>query len=161
MAYLKLTEPVVTALAAELTSGLPTVISEINAAVTDGYTLATPLQILDYVPSRSDLTGLPVVGVQDLPARFQDDIGSSATGIIELGVIVFLAHPERRGLARLCRRWQQAVATVALSGRMIGTAGYGVTLREAVPGPTLEREEDPRGWESFTGVIVRCFTDED
>jgi|SRR5919108_1744199 hypothetical protein len=164
MATFALNEQLVTALAAKLTAQLPAAITEINAAVTDGFTITNPVEVLDYVPDEREISAkastAPLVGIQDVTSTFKDDIGSSVTGQHAFAVLVWLYDPSRQALARKLRRYQRALATVCLAGRAISTIGYGVTLRNAAPGPTLEREEDPRGWVSFTGVVIQSWVDE-
>lgn len=161
---LALNEQLVTALAAKLTTGIPTAVTEINAAVTDGFTISNPFEVLDYVPDQREISSKaangPLVGIQDVSTTLKDDIGSSATGVHQLAVLVWLVEADRAALARKLRRYQRALATACLSGRTISTIGYGVTLKAAAHGPTLDRDEDPRGWCSFTGVVINCYTDE-
>lgn len=155
-----LNEPVVTALRDRLEAELPAAVAEVNAAVTDGITIEPPAQVLDYVPNLEELTVFPTVAIQDLPSRFEDDIGSSATGRHQLQIVTFVAVPELRALAWSLRRHARAVATVALAGRSLPPAGWGTTLERVDPGPTLSQEEGPRTWMSWVGVVINARTDE-
>jgi hypothetical protein len=156
MSYLDLNEPVVAALQARLQEELAGVITEINAANTDDLVLDAPSSdaILDYVPVPEQLTSWPTVGIQDLPSTIEDDIGSSFTGVYGLAVVIFSADADQRLLAVKLRRYAQAVATTALRSRQLGPAW--ITLRSITPGPTLDVEESPRTWVSWTAVAINA-----
>jgi hypothetical protein len=155
MAFFKLSEPLVTALVTRLQTDLPAKVAEINAAATDGIVLPLPAasRIYDFPPQGELLTDFPVIGIQDFPSTFDDDIGSSVTGNHALGVIVWVSSADQRTLAMMLRRYCQAVTTVALEGRFIGDA-WGTLLRRVYPGPTIDAEEDPRTWVSFAVVEI-------
>lgn len=161
---LELNEALVIALRDKLDAGLPAAIDALNADVPDDtYLIEHPVHVLDYIPDEREISaagGRPLVGIQDVTTTLINDAGSHANGQHQLAVLVYLADPERANLARALRRYQRALATVCLDGRAISDVGYGVTLRNAAHGPTLDREEDPRGWLSFTGVVIACWTDE-
>jgi hypothetical protein len=165
----ELNAPLITALHDRLTADLADAIAAVNATVTDGITIDTPdpgTQILDFVPAIENLAcGFPAVGIQDLPGRFSNDIGSSVDGTYELAVIVFVADPELRRLGWKLRRTLQAVAQVAMDGRRLGDA-TGTMPRGTIPGPTFERIPDPTGaeesgpktyasWMAFVFAAVR------
>lgn len=153
MPVLALNEPLVAALVDRLVAELPDAVDELNAAVTDGWTIDHPAEVLPYVPSPALLTDFPTLGIQDFPSRFEDDIGSSATAVHRLGVVFFLVDADLGGLALQLRRYARVVATVALRSRQLGPA-WSVTLDQYVPGPTLEDEEDPRTWLSFAAITI-------
>lgn len=153
MAYYSLSEPLVTALATRLRTDLPAKIAEINAAATDGIVLPNPSAVYDFPPQGELLTDFPVLGIQDFPSTFTDDIGSSVTGEYALGIIIWLSSADQRTLAMSLRRYTQAVTTVALAGRTLGDA-WGTLLRRVYPGPTIDAEENPRTWCSFAIVEI-------
>ena len=138
MAFYKLSEPLVTALAARLRTDLPAKVAEINAAATDGIVLPIPAaaNIYDFPPQGELLTDFPVFGVQDFPSTFDDDIGA-----------------DQHTLAMSLRRYCQAVTTVALDTRKLGDA-WGTLLKRVYPGPTIDAEENPRTWVSFAVVEI-------
>lgn len=167
MAHYSLWEPLVDALVTRLQTNLAATVTEINAATTDGYTItaADPAWILPYPPQPEMLTqvgapGVPVIGVQAMPATYTDDIGTSLTGHYTLGILCFLADADQKGLVRRLGRQLQAITTVALSGRNLGAAAYGTTLRRVVPGPSIDVQENPRTWISWGCVEINALTAE-
>jgi len=162
VALLTLNEPVVHALVARLGDRLPAIVTELNAATSDGFTIEEPVAVLDYVPPLAELDGIgyPTVAISDLPSRFEDDIGSSATGRHRLQVVCFVANTDPRALAWQLRRYSRAVATAALEGRSLPPDVWGSLLVRVNPGPTLEDEEDPRTYLSWTAVELDFRTDE-
>lgn len=160
MAFFELQAPLVTALQARLADDLPAKIDEVNALVTDDTTIDYPAQVLDYVPLPAQLTEFPTVAIGDLPSTFQDDIGSSVTGVHGLSIVVFLVHQDQRTLAWQLRRYLQAVTTVALAGRQLGDA-MGTTLRRITPGPTLDAVESPRAWLTWASVDINILRSDD
>jgi hypothetical protein len=155
MAYYLLSEPLVTALVARLRTDLPAKVAEINAAATDGIVLPLPdpSRIYAFPPQGELLTDVPVIGVQDFPSTFDDDIGSSVTGNHALGIVIWASDADQNTLAWKLRRYCQAVTTVALDQRKIGDA-WGTLLRRVYPGPTIDAEENPRTWVSFAVVEI-------
>ncbi len=166
MAVLKLSEPIIDALVARLEDDLPAPIAELNAEPGAEVQIAQPLAILPYVPSVGLLRSWPTIGIQELPTRFQDDIGSSVVAVCELVVIVFESDSDLASLTARLRRQVQAVTTVALEGRELGIGGtdaYSVSLVSTTPGPTLGDSEDPeqvRTWTSWAGVALRFLREE-
>jgi hypothetical protein len=159
MAHYPLTEPVIQALTARLGTDLPATIAEINATaatVADGYTITMPT-VFDFIPQLELQTSYPMIGIQDLPTVEADDIGSSVTTEVGLGIVTFVADPDQRALAWRLRRYLQAVITVALAGRNLGAAAYGTRFRRIVPGPTLDVEGDPRTWVSWASVEITAL----
>lgn len=158
---IELTEPIVTALQKRLEEELTATIEAINTAASDGYTLSTPT-ILDYLPPPSDRLEPPVIGIGDSPSRFEDDTGASVTGRHELLIVVYDQAGDQRALAWQLRRWSQAIARIALSGRKLGEAAWGTGLSMVVPGPTLVDDPDnPREWLSWVGVKIWAKRDEE
>lgn len=161
MAY-ELNEPVVAALKARLEEEMTATIAAINEAATDGFQLSAPSQVLDYIPPPSDLLEPPVIGIGDAPSRFEDDIGSSATGRHELLIVAYDQSDEQRALAWKLRRWSQAIARISLSTRKLGSAAWGTGLVGIRPGPTLvDNPEKPRDWFSWVGVTIWAKTEEE
>lgn len=163
IALLDLNEPVVAALKTRLETDLPAVIAQVNAAVTDGFTITDPKQVLDFLPPQSHLTAFPTVAIGDGPTRFEDDIATSATGRHEIMMLAFLQDSDQRALAWKLRRYGRAIASTALQGRALGSAqGWGMGLVSIVPGPTLgDDPEHPRTFYSWTAVTIWVKGDED
>jgi hypothetical protein len=159
---LDLNEPAVHAVVGRLRERLGDVIAELNTGVEDGITIEPPTdeQILDFVPQLELLVDFPTIGIQDLPSKFEDDIGSSATGRHLLGVVIFHANPDQRELAWQLRRYARAVASCVLAGRVIEPDVWGVLLDKVEPGPTLSHEENPRTYMSWTAVTFDLRTEE-
>lgn len=156
-----LNEPIIVALVARLQADLPAQIAAVNARTTDGIQITMPGEILDFIPPPGVLTSYPTIGIGDAPAKFEDDIGSSATGVFEILIVVYEQAGDQRELAWKLRRASQAVTSVALAGRQLGP-GWGVTLREVSPGPTLgDDAENPQEWMSWVGVRIVVKTDEE
>jgi len=163
MSPIKLTEPIVTALKERLEDDLPAAIAAINAAVTDGFTLSEPSEILPYIPPPSDLLVPPVIGIGEGPSRFEDDIGGSATGKHELLVVAYDQSSDQEALTWRLRRWAQAIARVALADRNLGgAAAWGTGLIATAPGPTLvDDAENPREWFSWVGLRLWAKREEE
>lgn len=165
----KLSEPAISALVARLAADLPAAIATINANINDTYTLTVPpaARILDHVPSIHLLRDWPTLGIQELPLRISDDIGTSARATLELVVLAFENDPSLEALARRLRRWGQAIAMVLDDNRSLGVAGadaYLVQMISTEPGPTLGDHEDPtlvKTYSSWRGVLVRLDREEE
>lgn len=152
-----LNESYVNAIVAQLDANLSTVIDELNAtAPDDTYTILHARQVLDYVPSPELLTAFPTIGVEDLPATFTDDLGSSMTTIPQQAVMVFIADPELAGLARKLRRYQQAILSTLLADRTLGDKVWGLEPVRVVPGPALGTEDKPQTYMSWSAVVLRA-----
>lgn len=159
---IKLNEDIVNTLRDRLEANLPSVIDTINSEQVDPpYTVPKPLQVLDYIPTVSDLSAFPTIGISDGDIHFEDDTGWGATGIFDLTVVSFLQSSDQRTLVWWLRRYGQAVCRVALDSRRMGVEGWGVTLRGIRPGPTLGRDETPRQWMSTTAVTITVRTNQD
>lgn len=159
---IKLNEDIINTLVARLTSDLPTEIASINSTqISPAYTVPVPQQVLDYIPPIADLTTFPTIAISDGEIQFQDDVGWGATGIFDLTIVSFLQSPNQRELVWWLRRYSQAVTRVALDGRRMGVEGWGVTLKNIRPGPTLGRDESPRQWMSTTAVTITVKTEQD
>ena len=159
-----LTEPLVAALHQRLVDDLPAAVAAVNAEVDDGYELAAPddAQILPYIPPPSDLLSPPTIGVGEGTSRFEDDIGSSATGRHELLIVVYEQTADQLGLALRLRRWARVLTRVALEGRSLPPVAWGTGLVGTAPGPTLVDDADnPREWFSWTGIRIWAKTEEE
>ena len=161
MSVYLLNEPAILHVVERLGDGLAGVITELNADVTDGLTIDEPAQILDFVPQLELLTEFPTIAVQDVSTRFEDDIGSSATGLHGLAVVTFLADADQRSLAWGLRRYARAVTECLLRGRGMGLPIWGVMLDRINWGPTLEAEENPRTYMSWVAVVLELRNDDD
>ncbi len=163
-----LNELPVRALKQRLEASLPAEIAAINATVTDGFVIAEPKQVLDYIPYPQVLTDYPTIGIGDGGSTFEDDEGFSATGRHELLIVCYLQHSDQRALAWQLRRYLQAITRVALAGRTLSDtlsgAAWGTGLVRISPGPTLGDSEDPelvRTWMSWAGVLIWAKRDEE
>lgn len=166
MTTFDLNEFAVAALVQRLKDDLPGQVAAINAAaavVADGYTITEPAEILDYVPSPDAIGswGPPTIGVQDGGSLFGDDTGFSATGDHELAVVIFVGDADQQALTRRLRRYQRAIASAALRDRRLAPGVYGTRLKRIRPGPTLDREQGPQTWVTWTAVVIGCLVDED
>lgn len=159
---IKLNEDVINTLVARLRTNLQTEIDSINSTQTSpSYPLPPVRQILDYIPPMSDLHDLPTIGISDGDVEFEDDVGWGATGIFDLTIVCFLQSADQRELVWWLRRYGQAICRVALDTRHMGVEGWGVTLRNVRPGPTLGRDENPRQWLSTRAVTITVKTNQD
>ncbi len=161
MADWGLNEPVITALVARLAANLPVELAAIRATLTadEAAALPDPQQVLDFAPPPGYLAGgLPAVGITDAITAAKDDTGSSVTGRHEIGIVVYFADPDQRLLAWGLRRYQQAVCRVALAGRGLGSGSvdgaYATGLARILPGQTLQDEDDPRVFTSWSTVVI-------
>ena len=158
---IKLWEPVVTSLRDRLETDLPATITTINSTqTTPSYPIENPQRVLDFIPTVADMFAFPVVGISDGIFNLEDDTGWGATGVFELTIVVFLQNADPRALAWQLRRYAQAVTRVALEDRSIGD-GWGVTLKQVRPGPTLGRDENPRQWLSTVAVSIEVKSEQD
>jgi hypothetical protein len=159
-----LNEDIILELVGRLRTDLPAEIASINARSTVGIPISMPADtdIFEFVPPPGLLMNYPAIGIGDAPSKFEDDIGSSATGVHEILIVAYEQAGDQRELAWKLRRLSQAIATVALSGRELGTAAWGTTLSSIVPGPTLVDDADnPQEWMSWVGVRITAKADED
>lgn len=168
---LALNEPIVKTLVSLLEDELPTVVEELNATVTDGYTLSPPAQILDFMPGASLLGGgVPAICTQDMPASFFNDLQFSVDGSHGLGVASVIQNSDQQALAWQLRRYTQAVAQVIQRDRLKGQQASRLILEGKVwvvefagtePGPMLaDRDpnspnEPPSSFLSWTWLMLR------
>lgn len=156
-----LNENIILELVNRLRTDLPAEIATINARSEVGVQITMPDDIFEFIPPPGLLMNYPTIGIGDAPASFEDDIGSSATAVHEILIVAYEQAGDQRELAWKLRRLSQAITTVALAGRELGTAAWGVTLRNVIPGPTLvDDAENPREWMSWVGVRIVAKSDE-
>lgn len=164
MDVLDLNEQVVKAVLARLENRLGDYIDEVNAGVSDGYEIEPPAVIFPSIPNIGLLTQWPSIGIQDVSANLEDDIGWAATGVCDLAVLAFLVDPDTIALGWKLRRYSRALASCLLEGRQLTEGGvWGVTFQGVRPGPTLGDAEDPEGVRTYTswiGVLIRTRSDE-
>lgn len=162
-------EPVVAGTVAMLEAGLPAVIDQINAGVTDGHFVDLPTQVVDYVPPPGLLTAYPTVGVSEGTGRPEDDLGHEFTGVNRLTVVAFVQHSDQQALVRVLRRYRLAVMQVLLTSERTvpdvdgpGVAAWGLRLIGVEPGPTLGAMDDTtvREWMSSVRVTIETRSDE-
>lgn len=161
---LRLIEPAVDALLSRLQSDLPAAVTTVNGEHSDGYTIEAPAQVYDFVPPESMLTDFPTVGITHVDGRFEDDIGSSATGVYRLAVYTFVQDSDQEALAKKIRRTTLAVARVVLASRNFGTGSgvpWGVTVDRIDYGPALADTDKPESYMSFSVLTVQVKLDED
>lgn len=169
MSQIELVEPAVLLLQSRLSANLNAAIDTINAAVTDGYTIDYPGQVLDYLPALSTLTVFPTVGIEHGAGIFEDDSGYSATGQYVIEVVPVIQDGDVQALVRKLRRYTLAVARVVLpNARNWGTGTalpWSVGLRRIDYGPALRKgapdAEPPYQWVSFSAVQLTLKLDED
>lgn len=156
----QLNEPIVTALVARLEDELPAEVDRINGAIADDFQIESPQHVYPFVPSLEAQDAFPVLGIQDLPSRFEDDTGAGVTGNHRHGIVAFVAADDLEWLAWQLRRYAQAVTNVALRGRALGDAAWMSKLERVDYGPTLESPENPRTWVSWVLVTIEFRRDE-
>lgn len=158
----KLNEPLVISLQNKLTTTLNAIVDDINTNQTSpAYSIEYPQQVLDYIPTISQLTSFPTVAISDGDMYLEDDVGYGATGVFELTVVAFIQDPDQRALAWKLRRYAQAMTRCILANRRLETEGWSVVLKRVRPGPTLGRDENPRQWISTVAVIIEVKSEQD
>lgn len=138
-----LNEPIVTALANQLSAQLPNAIAAVNADVTDGYTIVNPTYIHNHIPLLSTIAGagFPAIGVEDAGSQIVDDLVSSATGVHRLTIVAFVSNPHPQALAWQLRRYQQAVLLALQVDRTLGGVAWTTRILGVQPGPWLQPAE--------------------
>lgn len=168
---LSLNEPIVDALVQLLTARLPGVIEQINDSNSDGILLDPPAQVLDFKPVAGTLkAGLPAVCVQDLPAKFEDDLQFSMNASHGLGIAAVIQDSDQRSLAWKLRRYVQAIANAIQLDRLAAGEGYlakvgnvwGTAFTGTEPGPLLADHSpnaegsSPSSYESWSWLMISC-----
>jgi hypothetical protein len=154
---IELNEPIIAEIKSRLVDDLPAAIAAINTERVDDVVLVAPAaeDILEFIPTPALLTVFPTIGVGDGGSRFEDDIGSSATGKHEILIVAYLQSAEQHELAVQLRRYMVAIARVILAGRNLDSAAWGTGLVGTYPGPTLtDNPEDPTEWMSWSGIRI-------
>lgn len=164
-------EPIKDGLVAMLKSDLPTIVDQVNAEHTDGYTIGQAHAILDHVPPVETLFETPLIGVAEGPQRFEDDIGSSATGVSELVVVVYVQADDQQTLVKHLLRWRLALLRGCLpAARAIPhptqagvNAAWSVRPLRVDPGQTLGEmdAEQVKTWLSWVRVVLEVRHDEE
>lgn len=175
---LELSESLAEGIAQVLEEHLPTAITEINAERTD-LELSQPALIVPYIGTEATTEGgMPIFGVADMPARFEDDLVSSLTASYEFYVHVVTANADHASLAKELRRYVRAIAlalqkdrAAPLEGKspILSREGMGVwaLMFETIqPGPLLGERDPaspdapPTTWLSWSGIVVSCKREE-
>lgn len=173
---MELNEPIIKQLVAVLEAGLPQEVIAHNAAATDGIELDAPAQILDYMPVPGSYGGgLPIIGIQDLPGRFENDLQHSMEATYGFGIAAVLQTADHRTLAWQLRRYLEVIASVIQADRQLGTASL---MRKAPanvlytkfegtePGPLLGNRNPeasnapPDSYRSWSWLILECTRQE-
>ena len=172
---LNLAEPLVTATVTLLKNNLNGQIDTVNASVTDGYTVPHAVQFLPFVPVPSTLEGgMPAIGIQRLPARFEDDLRVAGMhSVQQWAIVAILQHTDQLTLSWQLDRMMQAIANTIQADRVAGTPpGTASTLKIAgawavdfintEPGPLLgdldptDPEAPPRSYLSWTALVLEA-----
>lgn len=175
----QLTEPLVTAMVSLLSGNLNTTIDQLNATLSDSYTVPHVAQFQPFVPVPSTLEGgMPAVGVQELGSRFEDDQQFWTNALHTYAVVAICQHVDQQTLAWQLRRIMQAILYTIQADRLAGTAsGSGgimrnqggaqsVNLIQYEPGPLLEDldpsspESPPRSYLSWVAVELQSVRSE-
>lgn len=166
---LGLTEPIVTAMVKLLKTNLPAVVTELNATITDGYTIDEPVQYLPYVPVPSTLQGgMPAIGVQRMAAQFQNDIIVNVDAAHRYAVVAIVQNVDQQALAWQLDRTLQAITYTIQNDRVHLPAGgimqqagvWNLKLESTEPGPLLgdldpfNPESPPRSYLSWVALVM-------
>jgi len=182
-----LSEVVAKGLQTVLNEHLKTVVTELNTALAEyeadaeggPLQLEAPAQVLDRIGSESDIEGgMPLVGIAELPAEFEDDLVQDLTAAHAYYVHVVVQHSDSETLSRTLRRYRQAMLIALQRDRIaplqggtpvLSREGLGVwalMFKATAPGPMLgERDPDspdgpPNNYLSWDGFIVTCKREE-
>jgi len=168
---------VATALKNMLETNMPGVITALNTAYSDEYTLETPVQWLDYLIAPSSLlAGTPIVAVGegDGASIYKDDLQTSITADHPLLVVIYHQASDRQTHAYQLRRYVQALQQTINADRLLFPASstaenagvWGLKLRGTQPGPLLAdldptgEDREPRAWLSWSCVMVTAEREE-
>ncbi len=172
LSSLNLFEPLANAMVALLSSptvGLQVNINLLNASLAPGDLYPVPAvgQIVPYVPVPSTLeVGGPVVGVQELPAEFADDIQVSMDAEHHYAVVGVVQNADHITLVWQLRRIAQAIGYTIQQDRLAQVSilrsqggAYSVNFKGTVPGPVLgdldpvTPDAPPRSYLSWTALL--------
>lgn len=134
--------------------------------------LDAPVQILDYMPIPATYGGgLPIVAVQDLPGRFENDLQHSMEGTYGLGIAALIQTADHQTLAWQLREYVAAIASVIQADRMKGTESVMrkppanvlyTRFADTEPGPLLGNRNPensgapPDSYRSWTWLVLEC-----
>lgn len=175
---LELSEVVAEGIAQVLKERLPRAINEINAEKTD-IELPAPATIVPYIATEATTeAGMPIFGVADMPAQFEDDLVSSLTASYQFYVHVVVQNADHATLVKMLRRYVRAIALALQGDRTAQYEGKTPVLsREDIgvwalmfdtiqPGPLLGDRDPaapdapPTSWLSWSGIVVSCKREE-
>lgn len=175
---LELGEVIAVGIAQVLEEHLATVIKEINAEKED-LELPLPAQIVPHATNEALTTaGMPIFGVSDMPAEFEDDLVSSLTATHKFYVHVVMQESDHQTLAKMLRRYVRAIAISLQRDRMksyeggtpvLGRGNIGVwalMFDSVQPGPMLGDQDPnsagtvPTTYTSWSGLVVSCKHEE-
>lgn len=153
----------VPAIVAQLETNAQAQVDAINAAVTDGFTIDAPVQVLDFAPTPASLEGaLPLLGVADFPTRFEDDLIHSTTIVCQFAIVAVIANVDERALAWQLRRYRTLIANLVQVDRTFGGVCRPALFDQVQPGAYMENTNPERGhsWLSWFYYLITCRTDE-
>lgn len=159
-----LNETLVPAIVQLLENSLATQIQALNSAGRpNGIPLPEPEDIFDHPASPGELVNWPTLTVADTNVTWPVDAGSFALGVYEQRVDVHLHAPDQTQLAWQVRGYGRALANLfheSTALQQLCPSCALVTRTRWVPGMTLDREEEPRTWQTWASLVLRCTLDE-
>jgi hypothetical protein len=166
----RLTEPVVAALVARLTSDLTAQIDQVNAEATDEIAVRYPQRVLDHLPTLEVMTAFPVVAIGEGAGNLTDDTGHSMTGQYTISVLVYESDADQQVLTTRLRRLRLAAFRTVVAGRTLptadgsGIAAFGLDPRRLIAGDRLadfdRSTQKIASFMGYCGFTVECLTDE-
>lgn len=165
----QLNEHILDSAVAKLAAGLSSTIDQINAADTKGIAVRdVPVdRIFDYLPTPTELSDFPAVGIAELDGAWTNDVGNSASGEWSFMVVAYDIDPEQRALVLRLRRLRQAIVSTIMEGRRLDhptdarLGAWGLRFDATRPGPTLGRGENPTEWISWTSIAFTALAEDD
>jgi len=167
--------PAVHALVDRLSTDLAGHVAQVNSEYEDD--LAIPdvdaRLVYPYMPTIGELNQFPAIGVEHGPGELEDDIGSSATEVYDLSVVVFVQSAQQDILSEYARRTLVAVVRCVMQDRNLGSGPgipWGVTCRKIDPGPALTSRTSgdegtdpapPKAYMTWVALTVRVKSDWD
>lgn len=129
-----LNEKAIKGIVAQAEAHAPALVAAINAEVTDGYTIAAPAQILDFLPLPAQLTSFPILAVGDGPIQIVDDLVTSVDSVPMLAIEAILQNADPRALAWGMRRYLQLIMRIVNEDRTLGGAVWTTRFKGVEPG---------------------------